>query len=103
MARLAYDDGMRRGALIRGHRSMKYACMLAATLAFVASTAHAAYTLVPYDSRGTGGQAEAVAIGDVDGDGRTDVVVTTGYADDEQFRSLYWSTCNNPTVRLPWR
>ena len=67
---------------------MKYARMLAATLALVASTAHAAYTLVPYDSRGTGGPAEAVAIGDVDGDGRTDVVVTTGYADDEQFRSL---------------
>ena len=66
---------------------MKYARMLAAVLALAAPMAHA-YTLVLHDSLGTGGPARSVAIGDIDGDGRKDIVATLGYAEDEQVRFL---------------
>jgi hypothetical protein len=64
---------------------MKHARMLAATLALAVPMAHA-YTLVLHDSRDTGGGANSVAFGDTNGDGRKDIIVTTGYAAEEQFR-----------------
>lgn len=62
---------------------MHHARILAAMLSLVASTTHAAYTLAPYQTRSTGSWADAAAIGDVNGDGRNDVVVTTTYYFDE--------------------
>jgi hypothetical protein len=44
----------------------------------------AAFTLLPYETRPTGSWADTVAIGDVTGDGRADVVLATSFYFDEQ-------------------
>jgi len=55
-------------------------CGLAAA-PFVAS---AAYSLSTYQNFVTGSWADAVAVGDINGDGRQDVVLTTGYLDNHE-------------------
>lgn len=51
--------------------------LLAATLLLAGPAAHAEYSFAPYETRETGSWADAAAVGDVDGDGRDDVVLTT--------------------------
>lgn len=62
---------------------MKLTRLVAMALAVVAPTAFAGtYSLSPYQAVATGSAADAAAIGDVNGDGRNDVVLTTiGNAD----------------------
>jgi hypothetical protein len=56
---------------------MKLARIAACTLAVVAPAAFASYSLSPPQAFPTGSWADAAAIGDVNGDGRQDVVLTT--------------------------
>ena len=57
---------------------MKLTHLVACALAVVAPAAFAAnYSLSPYQTFATGSSADAAAIGDIDGDGRNDVVLTT--------------------------
>ncbi len=44
-----------------------------------ASVRHTGFTLLPFRTHATGSSPDAVAIGDVTGDGRADVVMTTDY------------------------
>ncbi len=53
-------------------------------LAVVTPTAFAAYSLAPYQMFETGSKADAVAIGDINGDGRNDVVLTTTWTGHEE-------------------
>ncbi len=63
---------------------MKFTRLVALALAVVAPTAFAAtYSLSPYQTFATDSAADAAAIGDVNGDGRNDVVVTTTFDFDE--------------------
>lgn len=70
---------------------MKFACFVGLSVLLVAtSAANAAYSLLPYQTYETGSWADAVAIGDVDGDGRNDVVLTTtSYFDEENDYKLF--------------
>lgn len=56
----------------------------AALLLCMAAGAANAYELQPPTERATGSFADAVAIGDVDGDGRDDVVLTTIEVGDDE-------------------
>jgi len=58
---------------------MKFTRIVAFALATVAPAAFAGYSLQPYQALATGSWPDAVAIGDVNGDGRNDVVMTTTY------------------------
>jgi len=58
--------------------------LLAAALVLSAPTAHAAYSLAPADIHPIGSRPDAAAVGDVNGDGRDDVVVSTTFYFDEK-------------------
>jgi len=62
---------------------LKHSIALGALLA-AAGSASAAYSLSPWQGHAVGSWADAVAIGDVDGDGRDDVVITTTWSPDEE-------------------
>ena len=63
---------------------MKLTRIVACALAVVAPAVFASgYSLSPYQAFTTGSWADAAAIGDVNGDGRNDVVVTTTFDFDE--------------------
>lgn len=70
---------------------MKLAQILTVSiLAVAAPAANAAYSLLPYQTYETGSWADAAAIGDIDGDGRNDVVLTTtGQIDEENDRKVF--------------
>lgn len=74
-------------------------------LAVVTPTAFAAYSLAPYQIFEAGSQADAVAIGDINGDGRNDVVLTTtwdGHADDaNQFKVFVYFQKLDGTLDAP--
>lgn len=57
--------------------------ILCAALA-AAGQVNAAYSLMPWQNHVTGSSANAVAIGDVNGDCRNDVVLTTTFYFDDQ-------------------
>ena len=56
---------------------MKFVRGIALLAALATGDAFAAYALSPYQAIPTAGSTETVAIGDIDGDGRNDVVVAT--------------------------
>lgn len=62
---------------------MNAASLLAVALALSAPAAHAAYSLAAPEIHAIGSWADAAAVGDVNGDGRDDVVVSTTYYFDE--------------------
>ena len=77
--------------------------ILLSTLAFTTSTAFAAYSLSPYSTIATGSRADAVAIGDVNGDGRDDVVLTTLWNDDavNDYQVFVFLQSGNGTLDAP--
>jgi hypothetical protein len=69
---------------------MKMSKTGAAVLLCLAAGVAGAYELQPPEARTTGSWADAVAIGDVDGDGRDDVVLTTTqYFDEENDNKIF--------------
>lgn len=67
----------------QGNTMFDSARILAAGLMLAAPTVHAAYGLAPSEVHPIGSWPDAAAVGDVNGDGRDDVVVSTTYYFDE--------------------
>jgi hypothetical protein len=78
--------------------------MIAAGLLIAADVAGAAGTLFqPYQAFGVGSWPEAVGVGDVTGDGRADVVMTTGYYSDpaNDFRVWVFAQSESGALAAP--
>jgi hypothetical protein len=71
-------------------RRFGIACALAAFLATAATAAGAGSLFQPYQAIPVGSWPEAVAIGDVNGDGRNDVVMTTSFYFDDANDYRLW-------------
>src|SRR5690606_19860766 len=67
----------------QGNTMLDPARILAAGFMLAAPTVHAAYGLAPSEVHPIGSWPDAAAVGDVNGDGRDDVVVSTTYYFDE--------------------
>ena len=74
------------------------ACLAGAL--FVGAGAAGAAPFAPYSAVSVGSWPEAVAIGDVTGDGRPDVVMTTGYAGDAENDFRLWVFAQAPDGSL---
>ena len=84
---------------------MQVSWTIALGLAFAGSAPAADFDFLPYTSRAVASRPSAVAIGDVNGDGRNDVVVATAYANDtENDYSLFvYLQDTNGSLGLPYK
>lgn len=80
------------------------ACVLGAS-AIASSTAIAAYSLSPYQNFVTGSEADAVAVGDINGDGRDDVALTTTFSSDpsNDYKLFVFFQQANGTLAAPFK
>lgn len=83
----------------------KPARLLAVALVLSAPAAHAAFSFAPFEVHPTGSLPDAAAVGDVNGDGRDDVVVSTTYHFDEanDYRVLVYLQQADGTLAEPLR